>query len=44
MAMLALVEAHPNIDAMVFYALASAVLAATLYYFHHRPDRGRSTE
>jgi len=36
MTMLALVEGHPNIDALVFYALASAILAATLYYFHHR--------
>jgi hypothetical protein len=35
--MLALVEGHPNIDAMVFYVLASAILAATLYYFHHKP-------
>lgn len=44
MAMLALMEAHPNIDAMVFYTLASAILAATLYYFHTRPERSRSTE
>ena len=35
--MIALVEGHPNIDAMVFYVLASAILAATLYYFHHKP-------
>jgi hypothetical protein len=42
--MLAMVEAHPNIDAMVFYVVASAILAATLYYFHTRPDRTRSTE
>jgi hypothetical protein len=34
--MLALVEGHPNIDAIVFYVLASAILAATLYYFHTR--------
>ena len=45
MTMLALVEGHPNIDVMVFYVLASAVLAATLYYyFHTRPDRNRRTE
>jgi hypothetical protein len=42
--MLALVEGHPNIDAVVFYMLASALLAATLYYFHSRPDRNRGTE
>jgi hypothetical protein len=44
MPMLALVEGHPNIDAVVFYLLASAVLAATLYYFHTRPDRNRRAE
>jgi hypothetical protein len=36
MAMLALAEAHPNIDVMVFYLIASALLAATLYHFHRR--------
>jgi hypothetical protein len=44
MTMLALIESHPNIDVMVFYVLASAGLAATLYYFNTRPDRGRRTE
>jgi hypothetical protein len=44
MTMLALVEGHPNIDAVVFYLLASAILAATLYYFHSRPDRNHRTE
>jgi hypothetical protein len=44
MTMLALLEGHPNIDVMVFYVLASAILAATLYYFHNRPDRNRRTE
>ena len=34
--MLALVEAHPNIDMMVFYALATAILAGTLYYYPHQ--------
>ena len=34
--MLALVEGHPNIGALVFYVVASAILAATLYYFHHK--------
>ena len=34
--MIALVEGHPNIGVMVFYVLASAILAATLYYFHHK--------
>ena len=34
--MLALVEGHhPNIDVMIVYALASAILAAT-HYYHHR--------
>jgi hypothetical protein len=36
MTMIALVEGHPNIDVMAFYLLASAILAATLYYVHHR--------
>jgi hypothetical protein len=35
-AMIALVEGHPNLDLIVFYALASVILAAALYYFHHR--------
>ena len=35
-AMLALVEGHPNIDAIIFYVVASAILAATLYFFHTR--------
>jgi hypothetical protein len=35
-AMIDLVEGHPNLDLIVFYVLASAILAATLYYFHHR--------
>jgi hypothetical protein len=34
--MLALMEGHPNIGAVIFYALASAILAATLYYFHNK--------
>jgi hypothetical protein len=42
--MLALIKAHPNIDLMVFYVLASAIVAVTLYYFHTRPDRNRRTE
>ena len=44
MTMLAVIESHPNIDAMVFYLFASAILAASLYYFHTRPDRNRRTE
>jgi len=36
MTMLALVEGHPNIDAIVLYALAAAILAAALYYFHNK--------
>jgi hypothetical protein len=35
-AMLTLVEGHPNLDMIVVYAPASAVLVAALYYFHHR--------
>jgi hypothetical protein len=34
--MLALAEAHPNIDVMIFYMLASALLAVTLRYFHRK--------
>jgi hypothetical protein len=34
--MLALVEGHPNIDVIIFYVLASAILAATLYHFHQK--------
>ena len=33
--MLALIEAHPNIDVIIFYILAAAILTATLYR-HHR--------
>jgi hypothetical protein len=34
--MLALVEAHPNIDVMVFYLIACTILVAALYHFHHK--------
>lgn len=34
--MFALVEGHPNIDLMIFYVIASAALAATLYYHHQK--------
>jgi hypothetical protein len=34
--MIALVEGHPNIDVIVFYLFGTAILAATLYYFHRR--------
>ena len=34
--MIALVEGHPNIDAIVLYVLVSAVIGATLYFFHRR--------
>jgi hypothetical protein len=37
MTMLVLVEGHPNIDAMVFYAIAAAILITALYRFHRRP-------
>ncbi len=34
--MFAFVEGHPNIDVMIFYVFATGLLAATLYYFHHK--------
>ena len=37
--MLALVEGHPNIDAMIVYVIASALLAVTLYYYHQKQIR-----
>jgi hypothetical protein len=33
--MLALIEGHPNVDVIVFYIVATAVLALFLYR-HHR--------
>ena len=36
MTMFAFVEGHPNFDVMIFYLLASATLAVTLYYFHQK--------
>jgi hypothetical protein len=36
MAMLALAESHPNIDVMIFYVIASVLLATTLYHFHRK--------
>jgi hypothetical protein len=33
--MLALVEGHPNVDVIIFYILAVAVLTVALYR-HHR--------
>jgi hypothetical protein len=34
--MIAIVGAHPNIVIIVFYLLASAMLAVALYRFHRR--------
>jgi hypothetical protein len=34
--MVALVEGHPNIDVIIFYVLASVLLAVTLRYFHRK--------
>jgi hypothetical protein len=34
--MFALVEGHPNIDLTIFYVIAPLILAATLYYHHHK--------
>jgi hypothetical protein len=36
MTMLALVEGHPNIDALIFYAIATAILVTALYRFYHK--------
>ena len=33
--MLALIEGHPNVDVMIFYIIATAVLTIALYR-HHR--------
>ena len=32
--MLALIEGHPNVDAIIFYILASAFLGLILYRHH----------
>jgi hypothetical protein len=34
--MLALIQGHPNIDAIVLYILASAILTITLYRHHKK--------
>ena len=34
--MFALIEGHPNIDVIIFYILASAVLTVTLYRHHKK--------
>jgi hypothetical protein len=34
MAMLATVEAYPNVDIMVFYVVATAIFALMLYRYH----------
>ena len=34
--MLALIEGHPNIDVIIFYLLASAILAVSLYRHHQK--------
>jgi hypothetical protein len=34
--MFALVEGHPNVDVIIFYVFASAILAGILYHFHHK--------
>jgi hypothetical protein len=39
--MFALVQAHPNIDVMVFYLIASALLGVTLHYFHRKRIKGK---
>ncbi|SDJ46419.1 hypothetical protein SAMN05444171_1680 [Bradyrhizobium lablabi] len=34
--MLALIEGHPNVDVIIFYILASALLAVILYRHHQK--------
>lgn len=34
--MLATVEAYPNVDMMVFYVVATAIFALTLYRYHRK--------
>jgi hypothetical protein len=41
-AVLALIEGHPNIDVIIFYIVASTILAAILYR-HHRKAGSRGT-
>jgi len=36
--MLALIEGHPNVDAIVFYILATAILTVTLYRHHRKTN------
>lgn len=33
--MLALIEGHPNVDVIIFYVIATAILTVSLYR-HHR--------
>jgi len=40
--MLALIEGHPNVDAILFYVLAAAILTVTLYR-HHRKTSQQKT-
>lgn len=35
--MLAFIGAHPNIDVIIFYILATAILTVTLYRHHRKP-------
>jgi hypothetical protein len=37
--MLALIEAHPNIDAVIFYIVAAAILTVSLYRHHRKTTR-----
>ena len=34
--MLALIQGHPNIDVIVFYIVATALLTMTLYRYHRK--------
>ena len=34
MTMLATVEAYPNVDILIFYAVATAIFALMLYRYH----------
>jgi hypothetical protein len=34
--MLALIQGHPNVDVIVFYIAATALLTMTLYRYHRK--------
>ena len=42
--MLALIEGHPNIDAVIFYIVACAALTVTLYRYHGKTPQPAVTD